>query len=108
MTRSDHARNNDWERISVAVGDIGCGWLLAVVEPLGAVVGVEGAMVGLLLLLLLIIVCVSGVAGTGRKISRRQKCVRWARSSKELGPYLSILFPRHKILLRNCVTDLSS
>ena len=45
MTRSDHVRNNDWERISVAVGDIGCGWLLAVVEPFGAVVGVEGAMV---------------------------------------------------------------
>eukprot|EP00978_Attheya_sp_CCMP212_P005156 scaffold11396_cov58-Attheya_sp.AAC.2 len=70
-TRSDHVRNNDWETISVVVGDIGCGWLVAVVEPLGAVVGVEGAMVGLLLLL--IIVCVLGVAGMGRKISRRQK-----------------------------------
>eukprot|EP00978_Attheya_sp_CCMP212_P008487 scaffold19927_cov28-Attheya_sp.AAC.1 len=44
-TCSDHVRKNAWERISVAVGDIGCGWLLTVVEePWGVVVGVEGAM----------------------------------------------------------------
>eukprot|EP00978_Attheya_sp_CCMP212_P015666 scaffold40362_cov52-Attheya_sp.AAC.2 len=42
---------------------------------LGVVIDIEGAMVSLLLLL--IIVCVSGVAGAGRKISRRQKSVRW-------------------------------
>eukprot|EP00978_Attheya_sp_CCMP212_P033682 scaffold137184_cov45-Attheya_sp.AAC.1 len=44
---SDHVRNNDWERISIAVGDIGCGWLVAVAEPWGVVVGVEGVMVSL-------------------------------------------------------------
>eukprot|EP00978_Attheya_sp_CCMP212_P016361 scaffold42800_cov52-Attheya_sp.AAC.2 len=46
-TRSDHVQNNEWERISVAVGDIGGGWLVAVVESLGVVVGVEGAMVSI-------------------------------------------------------------
>eukprot|EP00978_Attheya_sp_CCMP212_P012585 scaffold31461_cov69-Attheya_sp.AAC.1 len=44
-TRSDHVRNNDWEGISVGVGSIGCGWWVAVADPLGVVVGVEGAMV---------------------------------------------------------------
>eukprot|EP00978_Attheya_sp_CCMP212_P030857 scaffold114797_cov51-Attheya_sp.AAC.14 len=48
-------------------------------EPWGVVVGVEGAMV--CLLLLLIIACVLDVPGTGRKISRTQKSVRWARST---------------------------
>eukprot|EP00978_Attheya_sp_CCMP212_P019938 scaffold56641_cov49-Attheya_sp.AAC.2 len=64
-TRSDHVRNNKWERVSVAVGDIGCRWLVVVAEPWGVVIGVEGVMVGLLLLL--IIVCVLGVVGTGQK-----------------------------------------
>eukprot|EP00978_Attheya_sp_CCMP212_P032077 scaffold123615_cov43-Attheya_sp.AAC.3 len=105
-TRSDHVRNNAWERISVAVGRIGYAWWVVVAEPWGVVVGVEGAMVSRLLLL--IVACYSGVVELGRKISRRQKSVRWARSSKELGPYLSVLFPRHKILLRKVLTDLSS
>jgi hypothetical protein len=47
---------------------------------LGVVVGVEGAMVSLLLLL--IVACICGAAQLSRKISRRQKSVRWARSSK--------------------------
>eukprot|EP00978_Attheya_sp_CCMP212_P039275 scaffold202891_cov51-Attheya_sp.AAC.1 len=64
-TRFDHVRKNAWERISVVVGDIGCGWLLAVVESWGVVVGVEGAMVSLLLLL--IIACVLDVPGTVEK-----------------------------------------
>eukprot|EP00978_Attheya_sp_CCMP212_P042925 scaffold270879_cov33-Attheya_sp.AAC.1 len=46
-TRSDHVRNNAWERISIAVGSIGCVWFVAVAEPWGVVVGVEGAMVSL-------------------------------------------------------------
>eukprot|EP00978_Attheya_sp_CCMP212_P021582 scaffold63207_cov27-Attheya_sp.AAC.1 len=44
-TRSDHVRNNDWERISVAVGEIGCARFVVVAEPWGVVVGVEWAMV---------------------------------------------------------------
>eukprot|EP00978_Attheya_sp_CCMP212_P038912 scaffold197500_cov79-Attheya_sp.AAC.1 len=43
-TRSDHIWNNDWEKISVTVGSIGCGWWVAVAEPWGVVIGVEGAM----------------------------------------------------------------
>eukprot|EP00978_Attheya_sp_CCMP212_P043998 scaffold296960_cov42-Attheya_sp.AAC.1 len=62
-TRSDHVRRNDSEGISIAVGDIGCGWWVVVAEPWGVGVGVEGAMVSRLLLL--IIVCVCGVAEVG-------------------------------------------
>eukprot|EP00978_Attheya_sp_CCMP212_P043547 scaffold286268_cov28-Attheya_sp.AAC.1 len=43
-TRSYHVRNNAWEGISVAVGSIGYAWWVAVAEPWGIVVGVEGTM----------------------------------------------------------------
>jgi hypothetical protein len=85
-TRYNHVRNNKWERVSVAVGDVGCGWLVAVAETLGVVVGVEGVMVSLLLLW--IVACVCGAAEVSQKISWSQKNVQWAKSTYGIPPCL--------------------